>query len=190
MNYQVQGRTGKTAWGWIEFYGVYGKNRTWDAHEEEPLGVYVNSVWIMKDQNNIVELGWTTDGKSGVNYRRFFRVWHVNGVYHEDPWGSPAAGTDHTYKLYNYKSDKQWRYIVDGQQRGETIQTWFDSGLAGAMRERHNTCDSGWAHWWNLKRADWAAQFSAWQTLDEWDNDPYWHLNPISNTEFYVNSGN
>ncbi len=178
VNYQVQGRTGDG----IFFYGVWGYARVFDPIVQ-PAGAYVNSDWVVADQNNIVELGWREIG-SGA--RTYFRVWHINGVYHEDAWGAPPVESDHQFKLYNVNGDRQWRYWVDNVLRYPNITAPFSSGITGAMRERHNDCDSGWAHWWNLQRCDFACNWRAWQTLTAWDNDPVWNLRAVGTSEFYV----
>ncbi len=183
-DYEVQGITGSN--GTIPFYGVWGYSHIWDPTVTY-WGDYVNSVWIARDNLNYVEIGWVERGDGSGGKRTYFRTWEINGVYHDEFWGTPLVDTDHDFKVYNVSGNKEWKYYVDGIQRIPNITTTFDSGITGAMRERHNTCDSGWAHWWNLQRCDYACNWSPWQTIDErnW-YEPLWFLDIVSFSEFYV----
>jgi len=185
-DYEIQGVTGSN--GTIPFYGVWGYSHIWDPVVTY-YGDYVNSVWVAKDGLNIVEVGWVERGEGSGGARTYFRTWTIDGIYHEDFWGAPTVGTDHDFKVYNVNGDQEWRYYVDDAQRTPNITTSFDNGVTAAMRERHNTCDSGWAHLWNLQRCDYACNWSSWQTIDErnwYEID--WFLDFVSMSEFYVDS--
>jgi hypothetical protein len=182
---EVQAVTGSN--GSIPFYGVAGISHVWDSTVAFD-GDYINSIWIYKDAENIVELGWIEKGEYRGGERTYFRTWTVLGIYHEDFWGSPNIGTDHDFQLYNVNADQEWRYFVDGVERTPFAYTNFYYGTTGAMRERHNTCDSGTSHWWNLQRSDYVGSWSLWQTIDERNYDFGWYFDVVSPSEFYINA--
>ncbi len=183
LDYEVQGVTGNN--GVNDYYGVQGRSHVWDPIVT-PFGAYVNSVWIIQDSQNIVELGWYERG--GSDERKYFRTWTYQGIYHEETWGSPATDTDHEFKVYN-NGVYGWEFYVDNVVQSPSIELAnFYLGDAGAMRERHNTCDSGWAHWWDLQRYDYYGNWITWQTMAERNYDPPWFLNIVSLSEFYVSS--
>ena len=187
-DYEIQGVTGNN--GTLDFFGVGGDSHVWNPAVMYH-GDYVNSIWIIKDADNIVELGWYERGEgSGGGDLKFFRTWTVSGIYHEESWGSPSENTDHTFLLYTLNGDEAWRYVVDGEQKTPTIiapDLYY--GYAGAMRERHDNCDSGWAHWWNLQQcSDPACSWTPWQSINERNiNDPDWFLDFVSISNFFVN---
>ncbi|GEM_PF-4645134 len=180
LDYEIQGVTGNN--GINDYYGVRGMAHVWDPIVT-PFGAYVNSVWILQDSQNSVEIGWLERG--GTDERTYFRTWTFQGIYNEDTWGSPALDTDHEFQVFN-NGVGGWQYYVDGVQRTPNALLEPYAADAGAMRERHNTCDSGWAHWWDLQRYDYYGNWVSWQSLEERNYDYPWFLESISTSEFFV----
>ncbi len=184
--YSVDWEVGGTTGGWITFYGVYGENYTLNPDVYSDDLRFVHSDWVMADAWNLVELGWRKAHTWGP---RWFAAWMINGYIQYANFDGLAPYTSHSYKIYNYHSDKLWRFVIDGIGK-KTVTTNFDVGTPGAMRERHWSCDYGGGHWWNLQRSDWGANFSNWQTWYDHDSDPYYHAYHPTTYEFYVLTGN
>lgn len=174
VDWEVGGSTGNG----VQFYGVTGYNTVWAP---QATGNYINSIDVYLNANNHVEWGWHQQGST----RDYNVVYRDQGQYHHHHVGTPSGG-NHNFILINY-SDYNWRWIVGGQQKDSHTLS-FDRGTPLAFRERHNSCDSIWAHWWNLNRCDSTGSCQLWNNHQNRDFDPHSYPNFPSNYEFYANS--
>jgi hypothetical protein len=154
--------------------------------------MFVRSMVVILNGSNFVEVGWLAHnyGKSSPTV---FAYWDNNG-------SEPSSPTFHG--TLNYDTDKLF-WTVNPPGGNPIFQFWFDNdsspfeysptmtfGTAMPMgnSERHNWCQSLYAHLYNLN--DYTS--SGWETWDNWvgcfntsaRNPYYMHKN--SDTEFHV----
>lgn len=183
---QVEGGRSSSHYG-VRANVYVNTNSTVNAYNDG----FVRSLGVFYNSNNWVEVGWSAHIE-GTTSPQVFAEWQN---------GSGNHGY-YNYKLVSYDTNyKFWAVNLPG---GNPIfQFWFDGdtspfhysptmnfGTAQPLgnSERHNWCQSLYAHFYNLN--DYTS--SGWETWDNWNaclnstaRNPY-YMHRDSDTEFHV----
>jgi len=185
--YEVQGIDATGTW-----FGAKGYNYVRDPYVF-PGSWLVRSVWVHDpDGGDYVEMGWckgvaccVAGGNCENEPPHFFAAWVRAGLYGETVLGPATPFTTHKFSVVSQWGN-WWRWWLDGRENFATWNTFHD-GTAGGQSEVHNTCESAYTRWWDLQH------YSPWLEWDHWynlqealDDNPNYHFEGISNTEFKV----
>lgn len=179
----------------------------------QPTSNHVNSIYVIKDGFNMLELGWCWWGPSWIYGSTSSPAWfvHVNdgsevnwaeytsdgqiisGVYTSGvnalP-GRPTTGTNYGFKIENNGfNSKTWYAKVNNYTKYTRTYANFAYGRSIIGSERQHDSDSNYAHFWSCQRIPNLSgqSWTNWQTPDLFsDNDPAYYWNKISATEHYV----
>jgi hypothetical protein len=162
----------------------YGTNALVYVNTKATVNAYnngfVRSLGVIVDNNNWVEVGWSAH-IAGTTSPQVFAEW--------DNRGTPGAKN---YKLVNYATD--YGFTVDNVGHIEIFRFHFNgesspfkysptmnfnTGQPIGNSERHNWCQSLWAHMSNL--SDQISDHS-WETWDDWN----WCLNSSARNKHYI----
>lgn len=171
--------------------GVEGKNTITVPQFLAVDNLWVNSIWVYKDQDNWVEIGWYAwQGGNGEKHWNIFGRRAVGEEYLElfDLPATPER--DYGFQLTKI-SDTQWEFKITDLESGsllhdEAYYALLDSGYPIAQQERHNSCLGGETHWWDL--GYWSGfNWHPWRAMGlYYDNDPDYEVIGNTATEFWV----
>ncbi len=191
---QVEGGRSSSHYG-VRADVYVNTNSTVNAYSSDG---FVRSLAVILNSNNWVEVGWSAHIE-GTTSPQVFAEW-------QNTSGSSNHGFKN-YKLVSYDTNRTF-WLVNLPGGNPIFQFWFDGdsspfaysptmafGTAPPLgnSERHNWCQSLYAHMYNLN--DYTS--SGWETWDSWNaclnstaRNPY-YMHRDSDTEFHVtnNSG-
>ncbi len=161
---------------------------TVDAYKND---LFVRSMVVIMDNKDFVEVGWLAHVYR--TYPTVFAYWNNNGSTPSSPTFHGTLSYDNTYKFWTVNppgGDPIFQFWFDGNTSPFEYSPTMGFGTAKPMgnSERHNWCQSLWAHFTNLN--DYTT--SGWETWDTWTycvntsvrNKYYMHKD--SDTEFHV----
>jgi hypothetical protein len=172
-------------------YGVNGEayvntSTTVNAYNDG----FVRSFGVIVDNNNWVEIGWSAH-IAGTTSPQAFAEWDNNGTPGAKNYKLVSYGTDPGFQIQNVGHIEIFRFYFNTETSpfAYSPTMTFNTGQPIGNSERHNWCQSLYAHMQNL-----ADQLSdgSFETWDDWSwclNDsarnPY-YIHKDSSTEFHV----
>ena len=185
------------------WFGVKGRNHVRNPYVF-PGSAVVRSVWVHRGEPpDYVEIGWCKgldccldpDPAPGVPPPCIGKPPHYFAVFQEagEPprgiiWGPADPFTTHKFSAV-CRWGTHWRFFLDGQYKYEVNPTTFSFGVPGGQSEVHNTCESAYTRWWDLKYYTVWEEWLPWYDLEEGNPlspNPNYHVQIISDTEFKV----
>lgn len=159
---------------------------------------HVNSLYVWRDiwydsnPDGFVEIGWVKEW-GWVNTYAFWAYQTDNGPYKGGPNGlftRVTNGSNYAFKVavdLNI-SNTTWLWIINNiKYKTFTLPFGRGTTLGGSEKEMVN--DTNYAHWWRLQLKRSQGDYRYWQYLGpDGDNDPYYNLQLITNSEFYTRS--
>ena len=175
-----------TSLGWNS-YGTNGYNYLPQFVIDDTPSIHVSSfyVWEHPDGWNLGEVGWVVN-KGLLTPVQHFAAWERNGNYYKTHLGGISTGT-HYYTVRNEIGTNNYLFFTDGVQRLRVDMLGWRYGVSLASSERNTSSDSNWSHNWNLSKINSSGTWVSWGQVDTYqDTDPWWYINPLSSTEYYV----
>jgi hypothetical protein len=134
----------------------------------------------------------STSGIPALSWKRVgdIQLWSLNTTIFltSDPL---ALNSNHTFYVKS-NTDGTWNGYVDGTLIGTTpVSMSITSGAPVAEDYVDDNCLSGYGHFYSLKYCtNNCSTFADWKgDTCLWDNNPNYHVDPVSNTEHYVRTG-
>lgn len=175
------------------YFGGHTRNYVYQAYLSTSASHKVNSIYAETWNGSIfVEVGWFEEWDRTFGLPRLFYVWQTSGgVYHQQDLEFPSVPSNHKF-VARYNGAGKYLIIIDNVQRDAVSTTLTDARiLANAERYDPNELpppiSSNYGHFYDLiKYTDSTGHWAYWvnMVLDR-DNDPVYHANKISNTEYY-----
>lgn len=196
MDYYVSARDNSAV---IGASGNYGSNYVMVNPIDDRLNnldvYHVNSIYVWIDKDNYVEIGWVRRGSWG--YTRTFWAYKYRGTIfgglsnnNSGLLDAVSGGQNISFKVARdfALSNYTWKWFVNGALK-KTATFNFLKGTPVGGSEKSISDANDYSHWWSLqiKRLD--GTYRNWldlQSADDADYDPIYHLQKVSNTEFYT----
>jgi hypothetical protein len=157
------------------------------------LDGFVRSLFVWVNSNNWVEVGWSAH-ISGTGEPQVFAEWDNAGRQnHFDYKLIGAYDTDRNFRIENVGHIKIFRFYFAGESSPFTYSPTmnFNIGYPRGNSERHNWCQSLYAHFYNLNDQ---ISDGTWENWDTWAKcinttarNPY-YMHKDSSSEFHVTS--
>jgi len=141
---------------------------------------FVRSLGVIVDNNNWVEIGWSAH-IAGTTSPQAFAEWDNNGTPGAKNYKLVSYDTDYGFTIANPGHIEIFRFYFNTETApfAYSPTMLFDTGQPIGNSERHNWCQSLWAHMHNL--TDQASDHT-WGTWDGWD----WCLNSSARNPYYI----
>jgi|SRR5580658_144360 hypothetical protein len=156
-------------------------------------GPIARSLFIVSSTGDDVEVGWAAgpDTGSPMDEPTLYAEWVNDGVDSTAQYdGSIDTNTNYVFDVENEGGVGVWRFKFDGGNPFNYSPTMnFNYGTAITNSEHFESCDSLWAHFYNLKDEGSIDNWdSAYFDYECWSNNSIndWYFNRSSNSESYV----
>ncbi|MGH2573264.1 MAG: hypothetical protein ACRDGU_07250 [Actinomycetota bacterium] len=150
----------------------------------------VRALIIFQDADNWAEIGWAWFPAAGSDPPQTISAWTDDGTYNDDEEGSAGSLNDYpVYRLWN-DTGTHWKWRVNGADKhGRTFASLNDGFPLGNM-EVKNTCDTGFAHFRELRDKDCnTCSWAGWGGMENWvfpgaEDHPYYHTDLDTSSPF------
>ena len=148
--------------------------------------------FVTGDANNYVEGGWTAHN-GGYNNPTVYAEWKNLGMDSNPQFYTGYGLTPNTDKVFTVENvgfHNIFRFYVDNQSNPFNYSPImnFGSGYLQTNSERYNSCDSMYAHFYNLSYYDSSSWTSSYNNLECYITQATgWFFNKTSNSDHTIN---
>jgi hypothetical protein len=164
------------------------------VNDSTTLGDLQQSVWrsifVFHDNSDWTETGWADGPYSGVSSPTEYVTWDNDGTSSGTQFFNALDyDSDYFYKNQDQYGNEVYYFYVDGSELTYSPEMGFYKGDILTNSEHYDTCDSLWAHFYDLEYfnddENWVSPLG---DLEPYacDSDGNWLLNIVSDSELYV----